>query len=84
MTHTTGSRYLDPQENEHMTHTFQVRSTSTIPGPMTGATTEILMDGKPLEGVISATFSFSARGIATVILHMHADVALDADVEVAK
>lgn len=42
--------------------------------PMTGAVTQVILDGLPLRGVSRLTFEVGAKEIAKVYLEMYADV----------
>ena len=49
-----------------------------VPGKfMTGATTEVLMDGKPLKYLKSVKFEVAARGLAVFTFEMFADLDIE-------
>lgn len=48
---------------------------------MTGANTQILLDGKPLKGVTGVKFEVNARGVAKVTLEMYANVKVIGNIE---
>jgi hypothetical protein len=53
---------------------IEIRQKKYARNVMTGASTEVLVDGKKLKGVTKATFEVSARGIAKVQLEMLGDI----------
>lgn len=55
---------------------IEIRQKEDSGGAMTGANTEILMDGKPLKGVMGIKFQVTAGGVAKVNLDMIANVAV--------
>lgn len=70
-------------------HKIQVRNKAENTGKiMTGASTEVLIDGVPFRGVTFLKFEVKAKGVAKVLVEMFADVEIDAelpvDVKVAK
>ncbi len=68
-------------------HRLEVRQKEQPGNPkrlMTGAGTEVLLDGLPLKGVAGLTFEVAAKGVAKVFLEMYADVSIDAVVETHK
>jgi len=64
-------------------HKLEIRqkktSTDTI---MTGANTEILIDGKPMKGISRASFVVEAGSVAHLLLEMYADVTISSSVDV--
>lgn len=51
-------------------HTIQIKQANGSLGPMTGRNAEILIDGQPLRGVLSALFTVNADGIAVLKLEV--------------
>lgn len=61
-------------------HKITIKNKS--PGkPLTGASTELLLDGKPLKGVVDFTLDITPRDVAKITIEMLADVEM-VDVEI--
>jgi len=61
-------------------HRIQVRNKAAGSGKvMTGASTEVLLDGVPFRGVTFLKFEVKAKGVAKVLVEMFADVEIDAE-----
>ena len=62
-------------------HKIQIRNKR--PGEVqTGASTQLLLDGKPFRGVTFIKFEAKAKGVAKVLVELLADVEIDADLPV--
>ena len=59
---------------EARSHKIEIRQRAGKTGIMTGANTEVLLDGKNLKFVTSASFKVDAEGVAKVTLEMVGDV----------
>ena len=57
-------------------HKLEIRQKEGSEGIMTGANTELLLDGKPLKLVQGVKFQVQANGVAKVTLDMIANVAV--------
>lgn len=62
-------------------HKITVRKKEGAEGPMTGANTEILLDGKPLKMATGLKFEVSATSVAKVTIELLADVEIEGEVE---
>lgn len=61
-------------------HKIQVRNRyPDQPGAMTGARTEVLIDGVPFKGITFFKFEAKAAKVNKVLIEMFADVELDLD-----
>lgn len=60
-------------------HKLTVRQKEGSRGIMTGANTEILLDGKPLKYVNSLSFSVNASGVAQCFIGIMANVEIDGE-----
>lgn len=49
---------------------------------MTGATTEVTIDGKPFRGLKSISFDAQAKGLALVTVELYAEFGLDGEIGV--
>lgn len=67
-------------------HKITIRKREGVPSNriLTGATTDILLDGQPLKGCTGFKFEVEARGIAKVTISMFADVDIDTEAKITK
>jgi hypothetical protein len=62
-------------------HNIEIKQKVGSIGPMTGRNTEILLDGKPLKGVLSAHFTIAADGIAVLKLDVIGNFNIEANLD---
>lgn len=62
-------------------HNIEIRQKTGSVGPMTGLNTEILLDGKPLKGVLAALFTVQADGIAVLKLEVIGNFSIEANLD---
>lgn len=61
-------------------HKITIRNKLSDTGKvMTGASTEVLLDGKPLKGATFVKFEVKAKGVAKVHIEMFADADIEVD-----
>lgn len=67
-------------------HKITIRPKEGVPEgtPMTGANTQVLIDGEPFKGLTALAFDVETGSIARVTVQMFAQVDIEAPVEVIR